>query len=336
MKFFNKKNEIKDKKVNDKKLLEKEINNKKVNKLIKFDYFRVLRAIVWILIGVLILRGGISIFKTNDLESVMAENKKFLDKIENENSLEIRLFSFAEEFTRDYYTRYPKNKDDFKNRILKYTTEQLAIDMNNSSYSEIINTSAFYFEKYSDNQYNVSVMAKVKQFVAQEGQEGVSEDKKVYDTAILTEYIKVPIYVDESGNMIVEDIPEIIAAPEKAEIESTEYVGTEERDTAVVSKINDGLVEFFKAYYSGEQTQLDFLLEKERAIKVVAGTSKFDKINSSKIYKLSENEHLAIIELNIKSFNNDVKQRVNVTLIKNGDKYLVKKLDTRTSNLNIN
>lgn len=339
MNFFKKK--IKDekdgekKKSKDKKLLEREINSKKVNKLIRFNYLKIIRIVLWALIVLIIIRGVVSIIKPNDTQNIISENKKFLEKVENENSLQLRLFSFAEDFTRDYFTRYPINKDDFKNRILKYTTEQLAIDMNNSSYSEIINVSAFYFEKYSDNQYNISVSARIKQFVPKEGQENVQEDKKAYDNNIITENIKVPIYVDEQGKMMVDSIPMLIAAAEKSNIKIEEFNAEGESNQEIVKKINDGLNEFFKVYYGGEQTQLDFLLEKEGIIKVTSSQSKFEKINTTKIYKISENEHLVIADINLKSFNNDIKQKVNLTIVKNGDKYLVKQLDTRVSNLNI-
>ena len=339
MNFFKKK--IKDekdgekKKSKDKKLLEREINSKKVNKLIRFNYLKIIRIVLWALIVLIIIRGVVSIIKPNDTQNIISENKKFLEKVENENSLQLRLFSFAEDFTRDYFTRYPINKDDFKNRILKYTTEQLAIDMNNLSYSEIINVSAFYFEKYSDNQYNISVSARIKQFVPKEGQENVQEDKKAYDNNIITENIKVPIYVDEQGKMMVDSIPMLIAAAEKSNIKIEEFNAEGENNQEIVKKINDGLNEFFKVYYGGEQTQLDFLLEKEGIIKVTSSQSKFEKINTTKIYKISENEHLVIADINLKSFNNDIKQKVNLTIVKNGDKYLVKQLDTRVSNLNI-
>ena len=334
--FFKKEKEDKGPKLKDKTVIDKEINSKKVTKLITYDYMKVLRIVVWTFITILLIRGVVSMFKPDNTEVMLNENKLFVERMEKDLGLEAKLFSYAEEFTREYFTRYPLNPDDFKNRIMKFTSEQLAIDMNNSSYSEIINASAFSFEKYSDNQFNVSVAAKIKQFVAKPGQENVEANKKKYDTALVTEYIEVPIYVDTNNNMLVENIPGIIAAPEKAELKTTEYTGMQEGDQAVIQKINDGLVEFFKAYYSGEQTQLDFFLEKEGAIRSVDSPSEFVSINNRTIFKLNENEHLVTVELTIKSFGNDFKQRFNVRLVKNSDKYLVKSLDTRVSNLNIN
>ena len=208
--------------------------------------------------------------------------------------------------------------------------------MNNSSYSEIINASAFSFEKYSNNQFDVSVCAKIKQYILKDGQDGVPQEKKEYDIALVTEYIKIPIAIDENGQMIVEDVPAIVAAPEKADIKSTEYKGEALSDLDETKKINDMITEFFKAYYSGEQTQLDYFLENREEIKVESGRFDFEKVDSTNIYILGNNEYLVTVNLKIKSFNNELIQRFNLTLTKNSDKFLVKSLNTRVKNLNVN
>ena len=45
----------------------------------------------------------------------------------------------------------------------------------NGTYSDVIYTSAFYFEKYSENQVNVSVKARVRVYTPKAGQEEVSK-----------------------------------------------------------------------------------------------------------------------------------------------------------------
>lgn len=339
MNFFKKKelkSSEKEKKTNEKVIIDKKINNSKVNKLVKFNGLKAIRGVFWTLIVILIIRGGVTLIKGDQAEAIAKQNELFLENLSKSTGLEAKLFSFAEEFTREFFTRYPSNTEDFKKRILKFTTEQLANDMNNSSYSEIINASAFSFEKYSDNQFDVSVCAKIKQYVLKPGQESVPQENKEYDTALVTEYIKVPIYISDNGEMIVEDIPGIIAAPEKAELKSTEYKGDEVTDLEEVKKINDMITEFFKAYYSGEQTQLDYFLENREDIKTETGRYTFEKVDSSSIYNLGNDEYLVTVSLRIKAFDNDLLQRFNLTLVKNGDKFLVKELNTRVKNLNIN
>lgn len=336
MNFFKKGGSLEEKKSNQKAIIDKQINDSKTNKLSKFNKIKVLRWMVWTLMGILTIRGGVALFKGNPAELIEKQNAQFLESINKSIGLEGKLFSFAEQFTREFFTRYPSKTEDFKERILKFTTEQLANDMNNSSYSEIINASAFSFEKYSDNQFDVSVCAKIKQYIPQAGQEKVPQDKVEYDIALVTEYIKIPIAIDENEQMIVENVPAIIAAPEKANIKSTEYKGETVTNLDEVKKINDMITEFFKAYYSGEQTQLDYFLEKREAIKVERGSFDFSKLDSTNIYTLGNNEYLVTVNLKIKAFGNELIQRFNLSLNKNNDKFLVKALNTRVENLNIN
>lgn len=149
--------------------LNNELNNTKKNNLVRIMPFRIARGFLWGLIAILCIRGTVSIFKGNQGEEIEKKNKKFLDKLEQENSLEVKAYSFAEDFSRDYFTRYPNSPQDFENRIKKYTTEQLAKEMNNGTYSEVFDASAFYFEKYSENQVNVSVKARVRVYTPKVG-----------------------------------------------------------------------------------------------------------------------------------------------------------------------
>ncbi|MDZ5023028.1 conjugal transfer protein, partial [Clostridium perfringens] len=129
--------------------LDKQVNGVKEKKLVSVMPFRIARAFIWVLIGILCFRGGVSVFKGNQSEALKKENEKILNNIEKQSSLETQAFSFAEEFAWDYFSRYPSDTQDFVRRITKYTTEQLANEMNNGTYSDVIYTSAFYFEKYS-------------------------------------------------------------------------------------------------------------------------------------------------------------------------------------------
>nr|WP_242649691.1 hypothetical protein [Clostridium perfringens] len=45
---------------------------------------------------------------------------------------------------------------------------------------------------------------------------------------------------------------------------------------------------------------------------------------------------MAIVDLNIDSFRNSIKQGFNLTVVQEGDKFLVKTLEPRTSNIDLN
>lgn len=276
-----------------------------------------------------------SLARGSEADKIKAENQKLLESVNKQSGIETNAYSFAEAFTRDYFTRYPTNKDDFKKRITKFTSEQLVNDMNNDSYSEVISVSAFSFEKYSENQFNVSVQANIKQYTPKPNQEKVPLDKLAYDTSIVTECIEIPIYINNSGNMSVDDLPVMVSAPITAKAPEKEYTGDTETDTDIVNKINDALTQFFKAYYELDQTQIDyFLATGAEQIRGTSGEFKLDKLESVNVFRKGDNQYLATVELTINSFGNKVKQRFNVTLVKEGDKYLIKELNSRIFNLN--
>lgn len=340
MNFFKKKNKEKVLKKLEKKQkekLNKSINKNLSNKLVKKTPYKALRIALWVLIGVILFRGTMTLIRGSEAEKIDKENKAFLQTLNKESGLEIKAFNFAEAFTRDYFNRYPINTDDFKNRIMKYTSEQLASDMNNDSYSETISVSAFSFAKYFENQVNVKVEAKIKQYTKKAGQDKVSKNDIAYDTKLVTECIEVPIYISNNGNMSVDDLPVMVAMPKKAQVPNKQYTGDTETDTNITNKINNSIEQFFKAYYELDQTQLDyFLADGSKEITGTNGQYKLNKINAINIYKLQNNEYLATVDLTINNYGNDLKQHFNVTLVKQGDKYLIKSLQPRTSNLNIN
>nr|AKF16701.1 TcpC [Clostridium perfringens] len=45
---------------------------------------------------------------------------------------------------------------------------------------------------------------------------------------------------------------------------------------------------------------------------------------------------MAIVDLNVDSFGNAIKQGFNLTVVQEGDKFLVKTLEPRTSNIDLN
>ena len=208
--------------------------------------------------------------------------------------------------------------------------------MNNNAYSEIIEASSFYFENYSENQVNVSIKAKVKVYTPKAGQEGVPKDTWQYDTNLVDYYIKVPIIYDENLNMAVNGLPVMTAPQTTAHFKNKDFTGTTETDSETIKKITDSLNQFFKAYYEQNQTQIDYFLVDKSDIKGAGQKFSFNNIEKINVFKISENEFLAILNLSIDSFNSPLKQGFNVSIVKDGDKFLVKNIEPRTSNININ
>ena len=319
-----------------KKSLDKQLNNNKESKILSIKPYKACRALLWSLIVIILVRGVGTLIRGSEAHKIYIQNKAFLESLNQESGLEVKAFSFAESFVREYFTRYPTNKDDFKNRILKFTTEQLANDMNNNSYSEIINVSAFSFEKYSENQFNVGVEAKVKQYIPKPNQDSIPLEQLEYDTNLVNLCIDVPIYISDSLNMIVDGLPVFISGKEKAKFNTIKVNKEVENNSEIVTKVTDSVTQFFKAYYEQDQTQINYFLENNSdPIEKPLGDSKFERIDTMSLYNLQNNQYLAVVNLTINSYGNDLKQGFNLTLVKNGDKYLIKDLNSRTTNLNI-
>ncbi|MGL4571782.1 MAG: conjugal transfer protein [Clostridium sp.] len=334
--FFNKKNKkeekTKKKKIDLKRIIDKTINNKKVNKISAAAPKKAIRIALWVFIGFLMFRGAVTILRGSEAEKIDKQNTEFLNKLNADTGLENKAYSFAEAFTREYFTRVPDDLDDFKKRITKYTTEQLASDMNNSIRSEIISASAFSFEKYSKNQINVGVQAKIKVYT----DSSESKDKN-FKINLVTESIKVPIYIDDNKNMCVDALPVLIAAPKLSEEKVVMYQGESVSDTDITNKIQDSITQFFKAYYELDQTQIDyFIADGAEKIGGVANSNiKFKGVNEMDVYQLPNNKYLATVNLTVNQFETPFKQAFNVTLVKKGDKYLIDSINTRVTNLNI-
>nr|WP_243448752.1 hypothetical protein [Clostridium perfringens] len=62
--------------------LDKQVNGVKEKKLVSVMPFRIARAFIWVLIGILCFRGGVSVFKGNQSEALKKENEKILNNME--------------------------------------------------------------------------------------------------------------------------------------------------------------------------------------------------------------------------------------------------------------
>lgn len=135
--------------------------------------------------------------------------------------------------------------------------------------------------------------------------------------------------------MAVDDLPVMTAPQTLASFKNKEFSGITETNPDVVNKINDSLTQFFKAYYEQNQTQIDYFLVDGATILGTGQKFTLKNIERTSIYKIKDKEFLAIVNLNIDSYGSSLKQGFNVTVVQEGDKFLVKSLEPRTTNINL-
>jgi len=96
---------------------------------------------------------------------------------------------------------------------------------------------------------------------------------------------------------------------------------------------------FFKAYYEEDQNVINYYLTKDAAIsdfQGLQGRMKFNDIESIRCFQKEGDEYIVCIaKIKIIDGINGVKiaQQFNLMLKKDGDKYYVKKMDTKTVNI---
>ena len=296
---------------------------------------RVARFTLWALIVFLTIRGAVSVLRPDPINSILDSQKNFEAKLSKENLLESRAFSFAENFTEEYFNLFFGDSEDYTNRLSKYMDKEIINSLDRSGYMTTDYVKAYSVERYSETQVDVFVYAKV-QFRTEKPEQDKIQDvtKKQYDINQRDVYVKVPIYFDENGNMIVEDAPLLVAAPEKVNYKLKDsYLGKEVANNDTTNAIKDSLNQFLKSYYQEDQTQVDYFLKTPGSIKAVRSDNSFNGIESIKVIVLGSNKYKAIVENKITSSGKNLKQKVNLDLVFEGDKYLIESMDTRTLNI---
>lgn len=316
----------------------KSIKEKILDKPVKLKSatgIRLARYILWTLIVFLIIRGAVSILKPSPINTILDKQEKFEAKLSEESLLESRAFSFAENFSKEYFNLYFGNAEDYTNRLRKYMDNRIIDTLDKKGYMTTDYVKAYALERYSDNQLDVFVYSKVQFRTEKPGQDKVQDiTKRQYDIHQRDVYIKVPIFYDKNGNMIVEDAPLIVSAPKLAEYELKDtYLGEEVADNDISNAIKDSLNQFLKAYYQEDQTQVDYFLKSPGIIKAVKAGDEFKGIESIKVIVLDTNKYKAIVEYKTNSPGKTINQKVNIDLVFEGDKYLVESMDARTLNI---
>ena len=298
---------------------------------------KVVRVVLWVALGFIFIRGTVTLVRADPITSMQTQEKTFMAQTSDKNALEIRAFSFAQNFAKDYMTHIPKDDDNYKKRVLNYMSQDIvdSLKFDDSDYTTVLYSQAYDIKKYSDNQYDVYVYLRVQYRTKASSQRDPNNIQ--YTDSENDVYLDVPVAY--TNNFIVEDVPAVVAPPTKGYEESNTYDGNsvdEDTNTDVTTDLN----QFFKAYYGQDQTQVNYFLDldKNQSVNALNGRYKFDKIDKITTYSTSsKNVYLAIVEFNVKDVNgNDLPQTFNVKITNSNGKYYINALNTRSINISEN
>lgn len=339
MNIFKKKSEDNQKlekeiKAKNKQVKKKNTKEKKVSKLKSDIGVKAVRWFIWTIIILVCIRGVLSIIKPDPVNTVKKNNEEFKVQLSKDNQIESRAFSFAESFTREYFTLYSGEREDYQKRLSKYISRSKIENIDVKGNTSIDSVQAYNIERYSEDQLDVYVHAKTQIRTEKPGQEIITDPNlKQYDVSLKDVYLKVPIYYTSSGEMAVESLPILVGAPKMAmEKVNTENIGLGSASGGVTNEIKDSLNQFFKAYYQADQTQVDYFLQKPGSISAVGMDTSFKGIEKNSVYDLGSNQFKAVVEFKVEMGGKTVNQSSNVNLEYKDNKYLIKTIDSRTVN----
>ncbi|MGE5629652.1 MAG: conjugal transfer protein [Caulobacteraceae bacterium] len=318
------------KKTSESKVVEKE----PVQKIKSIWPRKIGRAMFWLMIGFLTLRGIGTLFYSDDSTDVtkLIENTKSagIERFETE----MQAAAFAENFIGEYLTYSSLDRNEHNERISKYYLDSLDdYGMNNIQGQAVVqDATALSVKWYSAEQLNIDVKAKLKYTIktpAAEPDKPMVEQEKCRDV-----YIRVPVRKD-NGKYVVEDIPIFIPEPEKASVKYEPYSGETVEDTG---NIREMLSNFIKTYFEGSESEiLYYLSDPANRIAGMKGAFSYKSLDNLRVFRgPTENEYLAMVEFTIVDpiSNQALKQRMHVVMEKKETRYYIRQFDARTGNLN--
>ena len=311
-----------------KKEKQKKIKDESIYVMKKNTGMKILRIVFWTLLIFVFARGVIQIIKPDK----KSELNQIIEEFEQEQSMigntpdEVMLF--AQDFARNYLTYQQAGEQDFKDRIKPYVSKRIynlpeIYSFHNNAKATYVN--AYRSEKKAmSGQYDVYVNAEVVYEL---------ENENVYDTCTL----KIPVSISDDGYCVtslplyVEDkrLDETYNAAES-------ILGIEIDSSMIMPSINN----FFAAYYSQDQSMINYLLSQEADRSKFVGMNNrytYKRVDTIKAYKKEGSEEIrCILKIKIQDTVNEeeIYQEFNMVLVQDGDKYYIKDLCTGITGIN--
>lgn len=286
---------------------------------------KVLRTIVWIFIGILLIRGVVSLISptagieySKQLEILGTR----IDQVEQSYSVNESINGFTEAFVKEYCTYTTGGQAEFKERIRAYVAPRFyktvtEYDFLNSYESEYINT--YRTDYKADHQANVYVN------VVMQNRDTGRE---------MSMNLLVPVYMDGFGGYVVEDVPVMVPASQSISDGYTETVELGEK--VDINNLEESITNFLRAYYGDSQASLDYFLHSEADSSkfIVQGTDwEFDKVVNLTAYVIDGEQDSAVVAVGYYIRNGEdcyMFQQHTLTVSTDNDGLYIKDLQART------
>jgi hypothetical protein len=199
---------------------------------------RFARAVLWLLVAVLLLRGLASVLESRDPAPVVAAERSAPTAWPDDDAL-----AFAADFARAYLSYSPRDPDASARAVQAFAAPELAGSI------------APGYDEDAPERVVGSVM--VARTVSLDAGHALVTVAAALEGSSATRYLTVPVARDAGGGLAVSDLPSFAAAPARASLDvpATHALPAHER-TAIESVVS----RFLEAYLAGDASGLEYLM----------------------------------------------------------------------------
>lgn len=275
---------------------------------------KILRAIFWVIIGFVFLRGLVALFSMGNYEKERLKVESYMSKLESQEEIKDGAKGFSESFVRELFTYNKEIEDDYEERLRKYLSSGISFEKSTAEI-EALTVNAVDISYKNSEVLDVDVVALIQY------PEGLVKAIKV----------RVPLS-SKNGKFSVTAMPQFIPDSMKAELDKyqKDFFGSEASDS-VKAELETVLSNFFKTYYEGNENELSYYITEDFPFKNgLNGAVKFDEIKSLRAYDNRDKGYFEIgAEISVEDIGRKITQEIYLEVIKDGSRYYIKDISTR-------
>ncbi len=305
----------------------------------KNTMMKTLRIVLWVILLFVFMRGVVSCLQRDSAREAGQIIQDFREEFAEYKDDSAELMGFAQNFAREYLTYERRREDDYAQRIRPYVSDDVysrAGELTGfQGKAEAAYVQAYRKENYSENQYDIYVLADV----AYELEEVAERDgEEIINTTVRNQTVtlKIPIFA-ENGKYVVEGIPMIVNDSMKMTGYSVPAFSGAAVTDGRVSLVTEAVTSFLTAYYEQDQNVIEYYLTNDADRTKFSGLSgryTFHKMEQVKCFE-TEGNIICLVEFKVADAENGnyLMQSMNLTVVQNGDRYYIRDLNTKTGHL---
>ncbi len=291
----------------------------KIGKIKSLIPKKALKIMLWILLGIIMLRGIISMIRPDKSDELYEKLKDEIRLSQSQINTQEEANSFAEGFVREFLDFKQSKGEEYRIRISKYISEQAMSFANTSINSDlsVVDVNAIKNTIVSENKFDIDVRAKVLYTT------GVSKDV----------YLRVPVTAN-NHEYVVENLPLFIPEPSAAKVD----LGTINNTLAendVANDVKDTLDKFLRVYAEGQAGEITYYLtDSNNDLGSLDGVLKFKGISEVNVFSTEEsNKYIAIASFTLEDKENkqEIKQKARLSVVYKDGKYYIESFNTRST-----